>query len=347
MTGDVVLEAVGLVAGYRSGRRRSTPVVAAVTAGLRRGRLVCLLGPNGAGKSTLLRTLVGSQPALGGSVRLDGTELAALSARERAQRLAVVLTDRVDVGLLTARDLVAIGRTPRTGWLRSLRRDDLEVVEWALGAAGAADLAHRHVDELSDGERQRVMVARALAQEPAVLVLDEPTAFLDLTRRVELMVLLRRLADETGLAVLMSMHDLELAMRTADEIWLVHPGGRFQAGAPEDLGADGSIASAYAGDDIRFDHAAGTFVTDEQRGGLPVRVDGDDVAVLWACRAAARAGLTVTPSAPHRVAVESGPSVGWTLTGPGGATSTGSGFAALVDRLKDLDRPLIPPDIEK
>ncbi|SDT18341.1 ABC transporter ATP-binding protein [Jiangella sp. DSM 45060] len=346
MSGDAVLAADGLTAGYRAGRRRTVAVVESVTASLRPGRLVCLLGPNGAGKSTLLRTLVGSQPALGGSVRLDGAELSRLTARERARRLAVVLTDRVDVGLLTARDLVSMGRTPRTGWFGPLHRSDGDVVDWALHAAGATELAGRHLDELSDGERQRVMVARALAQEPSVLVLDEPTAFLDLTRRVELMALLRRLAAETGLAVLMSMHDLELALRTADEIWLVHPGGRFQAGAPEDLGADGSIAAAYAGDGIRFDHAAGTFVTDVREDGPAVSVRGDETAAHWARRAAARAGVAVAASAAHRLEVRDGPPVTWTLTADGGTTS-GSGFATLHGRLAELApaTPGLPTDL--
>lgn len=336
MTGDGVLAAAGLAAGYRGARRRPVAVVESVTASLRPGQLVCLLGPNGAGKSTLLRTLVGSQPALAGSVRLDGAELSRLTARERARRLAVVLTDRVDVGLLTARDLVAMGRTPRTGWFGPLRHSDTDVIDWALDAAGAAELAGRHLEQLSDGERQRVMVARALAQEPSVLVLDEPTAFLDLTRRVELMVLLRRLAAETGLAVLMSMHDLDLALRTADEIWLVHPGGRFQAGAPEDLGADGSIAAAYAGDGIRFDHAAGTFVTGEHRAGPAVCVRGDETAVQWACRVAARAGVAVAVSAAHSIDVRDGPPVTWMLTRADDSTTTGSGFAALFGRLREL-----------
>ena len=231
--------------GYRV-RRRERVVLTHVNVSAARGTLTCLLGANGTGKSTLLRTLAGMQTPLGGSIVLDGLDLATLSAAALARRVAVVLTGRVDVAL-TAEAVVALGRYAHTGWLGRPGAADRDVVSWAIDAAGVKHLADRHFDRLSDGERQRVMIARAMAQQPRVLLLDEPTAYLDAFSRIELVRVLRQLTRSDGLAVVMSTHDLELAMRTADRIWLVDPGGSIVNGAPEDPVVCGAIAGALEG----------------------------------------------------------------------------------------------------
>jgi iron complex transport system ATP-binding protein len=335
-----VIEAHNLTVGYRGARGRPANVLTDIHATLRQGQFAFLLGPNGAGKSTLLRSLVGSQRPLGGRVMLDGENLARMSARERAQRLSVVLTDRVDVGLMSVRALVALGRAPHVGWFATMDQDDRETVEWALDAAGARMLADRQVIELSDGERQRVMIARALAQRPSILVLDEPTAFLDLTRRVELTALLRRLVDETGLAILMSTHDLELALRTADQIWLVHGDGTFETGCPEDLAHNGSIARAYAGRGISFDHQVGTFIVTADEGGPRVAVSGAGVSSHWAARAVERAGCVPVGKearAHHNLSVETlaDKGVAWRLDADGKICG-GNDFESLVAQLRVL-----------
>lgn len=340
---EPALEADDVAAGYTVGRRRSETVVHNVNAALHPGEFVCLLGPNGAGKSTLLRTLVGSQDALGGTVRLGGRIMSSITARERARHLSVVLTDRIDVGYLTVRELVAIGRTPRVGWLSRMGEDDRDVVERSLEAAGASDLTERQVTQLSDGERQRVMIARALAQEPEVLVLDEPTAFLDLTRRVELLALLRELTESHGLAVLMSTHELELALRHADSLWLVHPDGHFSAGVPEDLAYAGEIAGAYAADGVEFDEDRGTFVpsTDSSSIGASMRVmlTGEARARHWVRQAVERTGWQVVDEGPALAQIVldgDGRVVQWqTTTDRGG--DRGSSCAALIDHLRQLD----------
>jgi iron complex transport system ATP-binding protein len=310
------------------------------------GQFTYLLGPNGAGKSTLLRTLVGSQPSLDGRILLNGQDLHRLSSRKRAQQLSVVLTDRVDVGMLTVRALVGLGRAPHTGWFSVMDEDDRNTVEWALKSAGADALAHRQVAELSDGERQRVLIARALAQRPSVLVLDEPTAFLDLTRRVELIALLRRLVDETALAVLMSTHDLDLALRTADQIWLVHRDSTFETGGPEDLAFKGSITRAYAGEGIIFDHAAGTFMVRGPEQGPRIAISGDPIAAQWATRAAQRSGFLPVGSSAQKdcsLSVQADPKgdADWTLVW-GGFHLQGSGFASLIGQLRLLAEQHFP-----
>lgn len=240
-----------LAVGYRT-RRQRRAVLERVNLSVRAGELVCLLGPNGIGKSTLLRTLARMQPALWGSVELDGADLQSIDQTELARRLGIVLTERVLVEALPVRRIVELGRYPYSGWFGRTTAGDRRVVDWAIEAVGARHLADRDFSQLSDGERQRVMIARALAQEPVLLVLDEPTAFLDVPSRVELMGLLRQLTRDAKLAVVISTHDLELALRTADLIWLVMPGGELMTGAPEDVVLAGGIGQAFEGRQIRF-----------------------------------------------------------------------------------------------
>jgi iron complex transport system ATP-binding protein len=250
-TAGAALRTQDLAVGYRTRRTRRV-VLERVNLTAHAGELVCVLGPNGIGKSTLLRTLARMQPALWGTVELGGTNLHAMSQSELARRLGVVLTDRVAVDALSVRRIVELGRYPHCGWFGGLADHDREVVEWAIDAVGAQHLAARDFSRLSDGERQRVMIARALAQEPVLLVLDEPTAFLDVSSRVELIGLLRQLTRSGQLAAVSSTHDLELALRTADVVWLVMPGGELLTGAPEDVVLAGGIAHAFEGRQIRF-----------------------------------------------------------------------------------------------
>ncbi len=212
---------------------------------LKDGVLVCLLGPNGAGKTTLIRTLIGMHPPVKGVVLLDSDEIRQLSRRELAQRIGVVLTDRVTPAMMTARELVALGRQPYTGWLGTLSQEDEAIIEDVLQSTRTEMLAMRLVSELSDGERQRVFIARALAQQPRLLVLDEPTAFLDLPHRVELMMLLQQLTREDRRAALISTHDLDLALRYADVIWLLDGRGGMMVGSPQELTASGAFTHAF------------------------------------------------------------------------------------------------------
>ena len=230
--GCAALSAQDLAVGYRT-RRAQRAVLAGISVSVRAGELVCLIGPNGTGKSTLIRTLAKLQSPLSGSVRIGGDDLVRLPVSVVARRLGVVLTERLAVEGLTVRQIVELGRYPHTGWLGRFTAQDADTVSWAIQAVGATHLAQRDFQRLSDGERQRVMVARALAQEPGVLILDEPTAFLDVQSRIELMALLRTLTRRRSLAIVMSTHELELALRVADRVWLVLPDGTFVAGAPD------------------------------------------------------------------------------------------------------------------
>lgn len=294
-TPPTVLAARSLTIGYRHGRR-VTALAHHLDLALQAGELVCLLGPNGAGKSTLMRTLAGLQPPLEGQIILDGVPLHRLRPRQVARRLSVVLTERVDVGNLSAYALVALGRHPYTGWTGTLTPVDEAVVAWALQAVGATHLAARSVLELSDGERQKVMIARALAQEPLVMLLDEPTAFLDLPRRVEIMDVLGRLTRDGQRAVLLSTHDLDLALRTADRLWLMAADGTLQVGVPEDLVLSGAFQRVFAGEGVHFDPTTGAFQLHRPVAGV-VWLHGQGVPALWTARGLERVGYRVITDA--------------------------------------------------
>jgi iron complex transport system ATP-binding protein len=208
------------------------------------GALVAVLGANGSGKSTLLRTIAGLQPPIAGSLELCGRAVQSLTVEDRARLVGVVLTDRAPLPALTVRQVVEWGRYPHVGWAGRLSAADHAVVDSALEAADARGLAARLCDSLSDGEFQRVHLARALAQQPEVLVLDEPTAFLDLPSRLALMATLRRIADE-GRTVILATHELDAALDAASDVWLVTRDRHVQSGSPSSLRASGEIDRAF------------------------------------------------------------------------------------------------------
>lgn len=266
------------------------------------GEFVCLIGPNGAGKTTLMRTLAGMLSPLAGQVQLLGDDVRKLDSRVLAQRLSVVLTDRIDVGLLSGYALVALGRHPYTDWTGQLSPQDESVVRWAVDAVSASEIAARPVNELSDGERQKLMIARALAQQPAVMILDEPTAYLDLPRRVEILQLLRKIARETERAILLSTHDLDLALRNADRIWLMPKNDSLTVGAPEDLVLNGAFEGAFQSEGVQFDKRTGSFTAtiDTQK---MIALQGDGVRHIWTQRALERIGYKIAETADLRVIV--------------------------------------------
>ncbi len=215
-----MLELINITAGYH-GRH----LLEGANATLTKGELATLVGANGAGKSTLLRIMSGDLAPLEGEVTVAGRPLGGMSRRELARLVSVVNTDRVEADALTVREVVEMGRYPHTGFFGRLGADDRRIVDEALAVTGTERFSTRNVSTLSDGERQKVMVARALAQDTPVVLLDEPTAFLDVAGRVELLNLLRRLAAECDKAVLLSSHHISSALELSDKLWLM-PGDR-------------------------------------------------------------------------------------------------------------------------
>ena len=237
--GSVALDIKELSIGYtvKSG---STVVVDGIDATLHKGELVALIGRNGAGKSTLLRTLAAYQKPLGGRVEYEGADASALSIKELSRKISVVLTDAMAMANMSVQELVALGRTPYTNFWGSLTADDREIVTRAMDIMGITPFALRRISMLSDGERQKCLIAKAIAQQTAVILLDEPTAFLDYRSKVHLMHALRNIARDENKAVIVSTHDIELALRLADKLWIVSD-GRLVAGTVDALSSDGSL----------------------------------------------------------------------------------------------------------
>lgn len=216
------------------------------------GSMVALLGRNGTGKSTLLRALAALGDVQQGEIYIDRRPLAELSRGELSRLVAFVTTERIDVEALTAYDLVAIGRSPYTNWMGRLSDDDRVAIERAMHIAGVAHMAERRVETMSDGECQRVMIARALAQDTRVILLDEPTAFLDLPNRYELCTLLSRLSHDEGKCVIFSTHELDIALSLADSIALVDTPHLVHLATPQMI-ASGNIERLFDSDYVSFD----------------------------------------------------------------------------------------------
>lgn len=233
------------------------PVLTDVALDLGTGRLAALIGVNGSGKSTLLRTIAGILPPLAGQVEIAGKDIRMMSARERARAVSLVFTGRTHLGLLDVRSVVALGRQPWTGHFGRLSAVDLDHVEEALRTTGLHGLADRDIATLSDGEHQRVMIARALAQDTRVMLLDEPTAFLDLVNRVRVMRLLRELAHTGDRSVLISTHDLRTALDMADVLLLAHQGAIW-SGSPAEALEQGILERAFQDEGMSFDARTAT-----------------------------------------------------------------------------------------
>ena len=197
------------------------------------GELTCLVGRNGMGKSTLLRTMIGFQQPLAGSVLIDGVAIERLSQRERAKLMSVVLTEKPDVQNMTVREIVGLGRSPYTGFFGTLSKQDEAIVAEAIERVGMTALADRNIQTLSDGERQKMMIAKALAQQTPIIILDEPTAFLDYPSKVQMMQMLRQLAKEMDKTIVLSTHDIELAAKIATRFLLISEKGLQEVEASE------------------------------------------------------------------------------------------------------------------
>ena len=242
-----------LAAGY--GKR---PVAEGLSFHAGRGEIVTLIGPNGAGKSTILKTISGGLAPMGGELVLDGVPMERIPRKERARKLAVVFTEKLQGELMTCRDVTAAGRYPYTGRLGLLSEKDQRAVDQALELVHGTDLGDRPFDRISDGQRQRIMLARALCQEPEMILLDEPTSHLDVKYKLEFLSLLREMARKKELSVLMSLHELDLAERISDRVVCIKDGRMDRCGTPEQVFTPGYVEELFGMTAGKFDAAGGS-----------------------------------------------------------------------------------------
>ncbi|MDR3122902.1 MAG: ABC transporter ATP-binding protein [Treponema sp.] len=249
---NTVLSTEGLDSGYGA-----LTVVRGLDLTALRGQTICLIGPNGSGKTTVLRTLAGLLAPVKGAVYIGRQEISRIKPAEKAKQLALVLTERLNVSMTTAREIVAMGRAPHTDFLGRLSPEDRRIVEEALETVGALDLAERNFASLSDGEKQKTLIARALAQEPELVILDEPTTHLDIKHKVEVIQILNRLARERGMTVIMALHDIDIAAKNCQILLLVKNGRVLAQGKPEDIIGENTIGELYDIEGAAFDALTG------------------------------------------------------------------------------------------
>ena len=285
----IALEGIRLQLGYsQEGVRK--PLCEDLNFQLVAGELTCLLGPNGVGKSTLIKAILGEINPWEGQLLLEQKPLSYYTIQERAKHIAVVLTDPIYPGSLTVGQLVALGRTPHTNWLGHLGDTDRAIVEKALADTRIGYLRDARLGELSDGQRQKAMIALALAQDGSIIVLDEPTAHLDLVNRLEIMSLLREISRSQGKAILVVTHDLDIALETADRFWILNCGIPLLSGTREDLVLSGQIQALFPSDRYQFNVARGRV---EWSQAMPnFLIEGPAEQAYWVKKALVKAGIT-------------------------------------------------------
>jgi iron complex transport system ATP-binding protein len=285
----ITLEGKGLTLGYRRKNSRKE-VLRNLDFQLFQGELTCLLGPNGVGKSTLIKAILGHVKPWAGEIRIDEEPIQGQKPEQLAKRISVVLTDPVFPGNMTVGQLVALGRTPHTGWLGTLTPMDREIVEKALSDTKTNAIRDERLSEISDGQRQKAMVARALAQDGQLIILDEPTAHLDLENRLEIMHLLRDIASRQRKSVLVVTHDLDIALETADRFWLMGRDRALISGLPEDLILSGQIDLLLPTEKYRFNLDRGK-VEQKSTASKNWTIEADPSLRLWVEKALEKAGI--------------------------------------------------------
>ena len=288
---DIILNTGNLKIGYKGKKSVDNVLLTDINLTVREGEFVCILGPNGCGKSTLLRTISGIQKPLSGRILIENKELSQLERSDIAKIISIALTENISMGSISVYSLVSMGRYPYSHWLGILRDEDFKIIDHALEVTGMMPYRDKSYDELSDGLKQKTIIARALAQDTPVILLDEPTAFLDITSKLEIMQMLRLLANKFDKSIILSSHDLDLALQTADTIWLITHENSIRVDVPEDLVLNGHFERAFNRNEIKFQIDKGIFKF-EHRSPTRLKICGEGAEVFWTERALDRIGIS-------------------------------------------------------
>ncbi len=287
-----ILRTEDLSIGFKGKRKDADIIFEKISVSAGKAELVALFGPNGIGKSTLLRSLVKLQSPLSGEIFLFNENIHNYSRTRLARKLGFVSTETIHVNNLRVNDLVSLGRYPHTGWMGRLGREDIEKVNDAINMVAIQHLRNKFIHQLSDGERQRAMIARTLAQNTGIIVLDEPTAFLDLPNKYEMVHLLQNLARESGKTIIFSTHDLNIAIQEAGKIWLMLE-DRIIQGAPEDLILEGSFGKMFEKTNLKFNKKKGEFRI-HRKLNMSIELNGPETEYKWTKNALERLGFGVS-----------------------------------------------------
>lgn len=266
---------------------------------VRRGEIVTLIGPNGSGKSTILKSVIRQLGLIRGAVFLDGQDMARMTEADIAKRMSVLMTERIHPELMTCADVVGTGRYPYTGRLGILSPEDQRIVRESLALVHAQELADRDFSQISDGQRQRILLARALCQEPEIMVLDEPTSFLDIRHKLELLSILKDMVRKRRLAVLMSLHELDLAQKISDYVVCVHDGAIERCGAPEEIFTSDYVMSLYGVTSGSYNAAFGCLELERTQGTPEIFVIGGGGSGIGVYRRLQRQGIPFAAGVLH------------------------------------------------
>jgi iron complex transport system ATP-binding protein len=288
---DNILSIENLGIGYGSADSIRNMVFSGINLQAKKGENIAVIGRNGIGKSTLLRTIGRLQKPLNGSVLIKGNEINHFTKQDFARLVSFVSTEIIRISNFRIFDLVSLGRFPYTGWIGKLGKNDYNIVNESICQVGIADLKHKLINEVSDGERQRAMIARALAQDTEIIVLDEPTAFLDLPSKYEIIRLLNELTVNKGKTIIFSSHDLNITLQEADKIWLMET-NKIAEGAPEDLILNKDIYSLFDNSGMTFNIESGDFRLAREKPGK-ISITGKGIVKYWTMRALERIGYEI------------------------------------------------------
>lgn len=292
-----VLRAESLAIGY------GEKIIAQdINVSMNKGEMICLLGQNGVGKSTLLKTLSLLNPIISGSVSIHGSDINAIDRRALGKLVGIVTTEKVGTPYMTVRELVSMGRYPYSNWLGTLSSEDHKIVQEAISSCRIDYLADQSLQTLSDGQRQKAMIARVLAQQTEIIILDEPTAHLDLVNRGEVMKLLSDIKVKQKKSILISTHELPLSIQFSDQLWLMNYNAPLVTGVPEDLAVSGELSKIFYNEFFDLDVLNGRVLIREEPV-FKIALQGDSLAKEWTVSALKRHNIQVSTEVDDRISV--------------------------------------------